>query len=114
MPRIFGREPALWAALVNALIYALGAFLLPLSGDQESVLIAAASAVLGVAVAVQVHDGWSAAVLGLAKALLALGLGFGLHWTPEQQAIVLTVVAAVVGMFVRTQASAPVSSSQAP
>jgi hypothetical protein len=88
--KIFGREPALWGALLASIIYALGAFLLPLSGGQESLLIAAASAVIGLVVAVKTHDGWSATALGLVKALLALALGFGLHWSPEQQAIVLT------------------------
>jgi hypothetical protein len=112
--KIFGREPALWGALLASIIYAVGAFLLPLSGGQESLLIAAASAVIGVVVAVKTRDGWSAAVLGLVKALLALALGFGLHWSPDQQAIVLTLAAAVVGMFVRTQAQASVTASEAP
>jgi hypothetical protein len=114
MPRIFGREPALWAALANAVVYFVGAFVIHLTSDQEAVVIAVASAVLGLAVALVSHDAWSAPVLGLVKAALALGLAFGLHWSADQQAIVLTLAAAVVGMFVRTQASAPVRAVDAP
>jgi hypothetical protein len=60
------------------------------------------------------HDGWSASALGLVKAALALALGFGLRWSPDQQAAVLTVASALVAVFVRTQASAPVTAAEAP
>ncbi len=109
--RIFGREPALWAALANAIIYVLGALVFHLSPGTESLLIAVTSAVLGVIVAWQTHDGTSAAILGLAKAVLALSLGFGLKLRTDQQAALLTLVAALVGMFVRTQATAPVPAT---
>lgn len=112
--KIFGREPALWGALLASIIYVLGAFVLPFTTDQESLLIAVVSAVIGLVVAVGTRDGWSAAALGLVKSLLALALGFGLHWSPEQQAIVLTLAATVVAMFVRTQATAPVPATEAP
>ncbi len=106
--KIFGREPALWAGLANAVIYVLGALVFHLSARTESLLIAVTAAVLGVIVAWQTRDGLSAAILGLAKALLALVLGFGLKVNPDQQAALLTLVAALVAMFVRTQATAPV------
>jgi hypothetical protein len=112
--KIFGREPALWGALLASIIYVLGAFVLPFTTDQESLLIAVVSAVIGVVVAVGTRDGWSAAALGLVKSVLALALGFGLHWSPEQQAVALTLAAALVGVFVRTQATAPIPASQAP
>lgn len=111
MVKILNREPALWAGLASAAIYMIGAFVIHMTADQESVLIAATAAVLGVIVAVMTHDGASAAILGLVKALLAVALGFGLHLSADNQAVILSFAAAVVAMFVRTQASAPVAAS---
>ncbi len=110
--RILGREPALWAGLLNAIIYMLGALVFHLSPKMESVLIAVVAAVLGLIVAWQTRDGLSAAILGLAKAVLALVLGLGLKVSADQQAAILTLVAALTAMFVRTQATAPVPASR--
>jgi membrane associated rhomboid family serine protease len=114
MPKIFGREPALWLALVAAVVYALGAFVFHLSDDQAALINGAAAALLGVVTAVLVHDGWSAAALGFVKALLSLALGFGLKLSVEQQLAVMTVATALSAVFVRTQASAPVRAVDAP
>jgi nicotinamide riboside transporter PnuC len=107
MPKILGREPALWAALLNGAVYFLGAFLLHLSAGQEAVLIAAISVLLGLYVAFVTHDGVSAGILGVVKALLAVALGFGLKLGPDQQAVLLTFAATITAMFVRTQVTAP-------
>jgi hypothetical protein len=114
MPKILGREPALWAGLANAAIYLVGAFLVSLSDDQESMLIAVVAALLGLVVAAMTHDGLSAAILGFAKAGVALALGFGLKLSAEQQAVILSFAAAAVAMFVRTQATAPVTPRPVP
>jgi hypothetical protein len=110
--KIFGREPALWAGLVNTGIYLLGSNVLHLTTKQEAVVIAVTAAVLGIVVALSTHDGVSASILGLVKALLALGLGFGLKLDPNNQALLLSVVATLSAMFVRTQATAKVSAAQ--
>lgn len=107
MPKILGREPAMWSGLFGAIVYTLGAFVFHLSSGQEAVLIAAVAALLGVYVAAVTKDGASAAILGAAKALLVVALGFGLKLGADQQAIILSLVAAVVAMFVRTQVIAP-------
>jgi hypothetical protein len=41
--------------------------------------------------------------LGLAQALIALAVGFGLDWTAEQVSLVMAAVAAVVAFLVRSQ-----------
>lgn len=109
--KIFGREPALWLALVSIVVKTLSAFVVDVSADQQAVINAVAAAVVGVAIAVMVHDGLSAAVIGLAQAVVALAVGFGLHWSADQQAVVMSLVAAAVGMFVRTQVTAPVPAA---
>jgi hypothetical protein len=111
--KIFGREPALWSALAGAIVYFLGAFVFHLSAGQESVLIAVAAAGLGLIVAWMTHDGQSAAILGFVKAGIALALGFGLKLDADHQAILLSFAAAIVGMFVRTQVTAPVGPAGA-
>jgi hypothetical protein len=109
MPKLFGREPALWLALVAVGVKLLTAFGLDVSTNQQAVINAAAAAIVGLIVAVLVHDGVSAAVLGLVQAGIALAVGFGLHWSADQQAVVMSAAAALVAMFVRTQVTAKVT-----
>lgn len=109
MPKFLGREPALWLALVAVGVKMLTAFGLDVSTGQQAVINAAASAIVGLAVAVMVHDGISAAVLGLVQAAVALAVGFGLDWSADQQAVVMSASAAIVAMFVRTQVTAKVT-----
>lgn len=106
--RIFGREPALWLALIAVAVKLSTAFGLDLSDGQQATINAVAAAVAGLLVAVSTHDGISAAALGLLQAGLALAVGFGLHWSPEQQATVMSFAAAIAAMWTRTQVTAPV------
>lgn len=106
--KVLGREPTLWLNLVAALIAATGAFVIHLGPEQEGVLNAIAFAVMGVIIAAMTHDGLSAAVLGFFKTLVALAAAFGLHLDAAHQTILLTLVAAVTSMFIRTQVTAPV------
>jgi hypothetical protein len=49
-------------------------------------------------------------LMGVLKALLALGLAFGLKWSPDMQSTVMVAVTALAAMFVRTQVAAPVNA----
>jgi hypothetical protein len=109
--KILGREPALWLALVAVAVQLGTAFGLNLSDGQQASINAVAIAIVGVLTAYSVHDGVSAAVLGLFQAGVALAVGFGLHWSPNQQSVVLSAVAAVIAMFVRTQVTAKVRAT---
>ena len=46
-------------------------------------------------------------IVGAAQAVLALIVGLGVGWTPEQQALLLAPVAIVAGFIVRGQVDAP-------
>jgi hypothetical protein len=85
---------------------------LPAAGARTpAVLNAAATAVAGLIVALVVRkDGQVAAILGVAQALLALAIGFGLDLSAERQAVVMSVVGAVAAAFIRSQVVAPVSA----
>jgi hypothetical protein len=108
MPKILGREPALWLALIAAALKLVGAFWLNLTPDMQAWLNAAAAAGMGLVVAVMVRDGIVAAVIGLAQAMLALAVGLGLDWSAEQQAVFMGFVTLAAGAFERTQVVAPV------
>jgi hypothetical protein len=108
MPRFLGREPAVFLTLFATAVRFFAAFILDLTADQQAVLTAAAAAVAGLIVAVMVHDGLVAGILGVAQALLALAVGFGLSIDAEHQAVIMSLVGAAVAMFVRTQVVAKV------
>lgn len=111
--KIFGREPAAWLALVAVAVKLIAAFGVDLSTDQQAILNAIAAALVGLIVAVLVHDGLAAALYGVAQAALALAVGFGLGWSADRQAIVLSAVQIAIAMFVRTQVTAPVPAGAA-
>jgi type II secretory pathway component PulF len=109
---IFGREPAVLAELVAAILIAVNLFLLPdfntvLQGAINAVVVAAAS----IYVAFKVRsENLLPLLLGGFKVLVALFVAFGVNWDDGQQAAALGLAAIVAGLFVRTQATAPVAS----
>jgi hypothetical protein len=103
----FGRDPVWYTNLFAAAVMGLSTFLLPLTKDQQGGLNAVALALAGAIIAWRVSDGQLALVVNLFKALVALGLAFGLHLTQEQQLVLMTLVTAVGSGFIRTQVGAP-------
>jgi len=112
--KIFGREPAAWLALLGTLVSLLSAFVVHLSPNQEGALNAGAALLVGFIVAWVTHDGWSAAALGMLKGGLAIAIAFGLHLSADKQAILYGAAAAIIAMYVRTQATAPVAAPVIP
>jgi hypothetical protein len=107
----FSRDPALYLTLVATAVRLASAFVFHLSDDQQAVVNAAATAIAALIVAVWVRrDGQVAGLLGVAQALLALAIGFGLHVSAENQAVIMSFVGAIAAAFVRTQVVAPVSA----
>ncbi|HEX2551617.1 MAG TPA: hypothetical protein VHK64_08490 [Nocardioidaceae bacterium] len=109
-----GRDPALYLTLFATVVRLAAAFVFHLTDGQQAVLNAAATAVAGLVVALVVrHDGQVAAVLGVAQALLALAIGFGLNVSAENQAVIMSFIGALAAAFVRTQVVAPVAATGA-
>ena len=108
MMRWWGRDPVWFTNLFAAVVMGVSTFILPLTIDQQGALNAVAMAVAGVIIAFQVHDGQLGLAVNLMKALIALGLSFGLHFTQEQQLVLMTIVTAVGAGFTRTQVAAPI------
>jgi hypothetical protein len=102
------RDPVFYTNLVAALVMFTSSFVINLTADQQGVLNAVALAIAGLATAWRVSDGQLSLVVNLFKALIALGLAFGLHLSPEQQAVIIVMVQAIGVGFIRTQVGAPV------
>jgi hypothetical protein len=108
------RDPALWLTLIATAVRLASAFVFHLSGEQQAVLNAAATAVASLVVAFVVRrDGQVPALLGVAQTLLALAIGFGLNVSAENQAVIMSFVGAIAAAFIRTQVVAPVSAEGA-
>lgn len=103
----FRREPAFWLNGFAVAVMWLSTWFLHLTIDQQAVLNAVAVAVAGVIIAFSTHDGQVAALAGLTKAVIALGLGFGLHLDDARQATLLALVTFISTMFIRAQVTAP-------
>lgn len=107
--KIFGREPALWLALVGNVVMFVSAFLVHLSDTQQGAVNAVALAAVGLLTAWQVaKEKLTPAILGFVSAVIALAVSFGLHLDAGNQTVIMGLVAAVVAMFVRTQVVAKV------
>jgi hypothetical protein len=106
--KIFGREPAMWAAAIGSLVSLFSAFVIHLTTDQAGAVNGIVSVALGLAVAAMTHDGLSAAILGVIKGLVLVALAWHLNISADNQAIIYIAASALVAMFVRTQATAKV------
>lgn len=112
--KLWGREPALWLSLISTLVMLGTAFGLGLSPDAQGAINAISVAGFGLLTAYFVaRDGLQAAVLGFAKAAMALAISFGLQWSGDKQSAVMAATGTIVAMFVRTTATAPVDEAGA-
>lgn len=107
--KIFGREPAAWAALASIVLQVIGAFVADFDATTQAWVNGVVIAVLGLIVAFMVHDGVIAAIAGLVQAVMTLAVGLGLDWSAPKQALVLSLVTAVAQFAVRQTVVAPVS-----
>lgn len=110
---LFGREPAAWLALVAVAVKLAAAFGWDASTDVQAWVNGAAAAAMGLIIAIVAKDGVGAAIIGFAQAGLALAVGLGLDWSAEKQAVVLAAATVIVGMWDRTQVTAPVPAKAA-
>lgn len=104
------REPALLLQLAGALVAILGATVVHLTTDQMGALTGLAAAVVGILTWRAAGDSLSALILGLLKASLVTALAWHLNISPEDQALIYTAAAGILGAWLRTQVTAPASA----
>lgn len=107
-------EPALYATLVATAVQFAAAFWLPWSDAMVAGVNAAVIAAAGVWVAFATKSadrGGSikAAILGFVQAAVSAAVTFGWDASPEQTAVLMSLVGALVAVFVR-QTSVPKSA----
>ena len=112
--KIFGRDPAFWLNGFALLVAWLSTWFLNLTPEIQSVINAAALALMGLIIAFVTGDGQVAAIIGLTKGLISLGLGFGLHLDDAHQTTLISIISFIATMFIRTQVTAPVPPAPAP
>lgn len=111
--RLLGREPAQWAGLTSAVLILLSETVLPMTVHRQGAVNAVVVAVVGVMTAAAVSAERAAPfVAGLAQAVIACALAFGVELSPEVQASVMAVVAPAVALWLRTQVVAPVAAPE--
>jgi hypothetical protein len=102
--KIFGREPAAIVGLIEAaLVLSLSFGLFNLTQDTIGVVMAVVSAGLGVYIAYVTNETLLGAVVGLTKALVALGAVFGLALTIEQTGSLIAFITLTMSFWQRTQ-----------
>lgn len=97
---IFGREPVLVVAVVEALVTFVSLVLLHWTTDQITGVVVAVSALLGVYVAIVTRSSVLAALVAFLKVLVIAIAGFGLQLDP---AVVSGFIAVVVSLFALLQ-----------
>lgn len=104
--QFFGREPAVWVGVLEsalALSVAFGFF--TLTTEHLGLMNAAVSALLALIIMPRTNDAWGSALIQLLKALLALGVAYGLSLTAEQTAAIIATVSVVLSILLRQQVS---------
>lgn len=116
--RLFGREPAAWVGLVEA-VFALAVLFpavnaLGMTQEWATIILALVSAGAGVYTAWATRDTALGAILGFVKAGIGLVAYYGADVSTDQQAAILAASAVLFGFFQRTQTTpvdAPISPS---
>lgn len=112
---LFGREPALWGVLAKNIVLVLTTFVFAWSVNQQGAVNAVSAALIGLAVAFAVaREKLVPALLGLAEAAVAVAISFGWNLTPDRQLVIMSLVAAVVGIWTRDRVIAPVGEDGTP
>lgn len=107
--KIFGREPAAVLALFAVVVKLASAYVFHASIDQQATVNTVAACVVALLIAISAHDSVGAAVFNLAQAAFAAAVGFGAHVSADNQALWLSLVTVVIGLWSRTQVTAPTS-----
>lgn len=118
MTKLFGREPTLWIAAINAVIVIIGTFGLRfISGDQAGLIVAVINAASAAANAWTVRPLSPTTFSYLLAALLALAAGYGLSVPAETVTALNLAIVPVLALLSRNQvtpAETPVSRESTP
>lgn len=102
--KVFGREPTLWVAVLNALVLFVGTFGLGwISGEQAALIVVAINAVFGVINVLTVRPIPPAVFTYAIGAILAVFASYGLEMTPEMVVGLNALVIPILALITRNQ-----------
>lgn len=107
------REPALLIDLVETLVILVVAFGVGLSGDQQTYIVAAVVAVLGLLKGLMTRPFAVTLLTDAARAVLVLAASFGVGLSPDQIALTATALGTVVTLIARGQITPAVEPAPA-
>lgn len=112
---IFGREPAVIAGAIKALVAVVCLTVFTgVTADGQTAINALAAAILGIIVAAQVSaEKALPLVVGLVEAGLYVAVAFGLNVSSDVQAALLVAVGAVVAVITRDRVTAKIPAAAA-
>lgn len=109
---LLNREPAFISGIIATLIQLLSITVTHWDTNTQGAINAVIVAVMGVITAWAVSkDGALAALTGLGKALIALGLAFGLELSPNLQTMIMMAVTVLASFLVRDRVTAKVPAA---
>jgi hypothetical protein len=101
---IFGREPTLWLAVINAAVVLGGTFGFKfLTGDQAALIVVVINAIAGAITAYAVRPIAPAAFTYLVASLVTLAAAYGLKVPPETVAGINTFLITSLALLTRGQ-----------
>lgn len=107
--KLFGREPAAWLGIIEAIMVTLMAFSLGISQTTFGPIMAVVVAVFGLYTAYVTHETMLAVIVGFAKALFVLGAVYGFAFTDNQTASVIALITVVAALYNRGETSPAVT-----
>jgi len=111
---IFGRQPVLVTTFLAVLIQVLSSMFLHWTDNQQALLNAAISTLLGfIAAAAVALDKALPAVVGVVQAVLSVAIGFGVSISDSRMSMISALVAAGVALWTYDRVTAPVTATGA-
>lgn len=104
--KIFGREPTLWIAVVNAVVLGIATLGFNwLDNDQAGLIVLAINAVLAAVNAYAVRPISPAVFTYAVSAIVSVLVSYGLEITPDQLASLNAIMVVTLGLITRGQVS---------
>ena len=104
--KIFGREPAVFVGLIEAVLVLLLSFgLFDLTQNTIGLIMAVVVSAFGLYTAYVTNETLLGAAVGFVKAAFALAAVYGLALTTEQTGALIAVLTVTLGMYQRTHTS---------
>lgn len=112
--KIFGRELAVWLAVIAAVFQVVTSFGLDRDGHFQGIATAIVVFVFGVYTAIRSGDGIIAMATGVVTALFSLFAAFNLEWSAERQGYIIGAITLLLSFWVRGKIVASVPASVSP